>query len=90
MKAELRPEWDAHRDAEKVIAAAGPKVEHVAGDRAYYRIAEDKVVLPEPSQFPTRNGYYQTALHRMRSLHRPPGSHEPRHAQGRTGKRLWV
>ena len=59
----LRPEWDAHRDAEKVIAAAGPKVEHVAGDRAYYRIAEDKVVLPEPSQFPTRNGYYQTAMH---------------------------
>ena len=59
----VRPEWDAHRDAEKVIAASGPKVEHVAGDRAYYRIAEDKVVLPEPSQFPTRNGYYQTALH---------------------------
>ena len=61
--AEARPEWDAHRDAEKVIEASGPRVEHVAGDRAYYRIAEDKVVLPEPSQFPTRNGYYQTALH---------------------------
>ena len=59
----LRPEWDAHRDAEKVIAASGPTVHHVAGDRAYYRSAEDKVVLPEPSQFPTRNGYYQTALH---------------------------
>ena len=58
-----RPEWDAHRDAEKVIAASGAKVEHVAGDRAYYRIAEDRVVLPEPGQFPTRNGYYQTALH---------------------------
>ena len=61
--AQVRPEWDAHRDAEKVIAASGTTVEHVAGDRAYYRIAEDKVVLPEPSQFPTRNGYYQTALH---------------------------
>ena len=60
---QVRPEWDAHRDAEKVIAASGPTVQHVAGDRAYYRIAEDKVVLPEPSQFPTRNGYYQTALH---------------------------
>ena len=45
---QVRPEWDAHRDAEKVIAASGPTVEHVAGDRAYYRIAEDKVVLPEP------------------------------------------
>ena len=61
--AQARPEWDAHRDAEKVIAASGPKVEHIPGDRAYYRIEEDKVVLPEPSQFPTRNGYYQTALH---------------------------
>ena len=61
--AQARPEWDAHRDAEKVIEASGPRVEHVPGDRAYYRIAEDKVVLPEPSQFPTRNGYYQTALH---------------------------
>ena len=61
--AQARPEWDTHRDAERVIVAAGPTVRHVAGDRAYYRIAEDKVVLPEPSQFPTRNGYYQTALH---------------------------
>ena len=61
--AQARPEWDAHRDAEKVIEAAGPTVQHIAGDRAYYRMAEDKVVLPEPSQFPTRNGYYQTALH---------------------------
>ena len=60
---QARPEWDAHRDAEKVIEAAGPTVQHVAGDRAYYRMAEDKVVLPEPSQFATRNGYYQTALH---------------------------
>ena len=62
-EAQVRPDWDAHRDAEKVIAASGPTVVHVAGDRAYYRMADDKIVLPEPSQFPTRNGYYQTALH---------------------------
>ena len=61
--AQARPEWDAHRDAGKVIEASGPKVQHIPGDQAYYRIDEDKVVLPEPSQFPTRNGYYQTALH---------------------------
>ena len=78
---QVRPEWDAHRDAEKVIAASGPKVQHVAGDRAYYRIAEDKVVLPEPSQFPTRNGYYQTAPSRVRPFDRPPGSLGPRLAQ---------
>ena len=60
---QVRPEWDAHRDAEKVIAANGADVRHVAGDRAYYRMSEDTIVLPEQSQFPTRNGYYQTALH---------------------------
>ena len=27
--AQARPEWDAHRDAEKVIAASGAKVQHV-------------------------------------------------------------
>ena len=62
-QAQVRPEWDSHRDAEKVIAANGADVQHVAGDRAYYRMSEDKIVLPEPGQFPTRNGYYQTALH---------------------------
>ena len=50
-------------DAEKVSEASGATVEHVAGDRAYYRVAEDKVVLPKHDQFPTRNGYYQMALH---------------------------
>ena len=83
--AQARPEWDAHRDAEKVIEASGPRVEHVPGDRAYYRIAEDKVVLPEPSQFPTRNGYYQTALHECGHSTGHPGPHEPRHAQRRAG-----
>ena len=60
---QVRPEWDSHRDAEKVIAASGPTVEHVAGDRAVYLVSQDKIVLPEPGQFPNRNGYYQTALH---------------------------
>ena len=60
---QARPEWDAHRDAGKVIEASGPKVQHVPGNQAYYRIGEDQVVLPEPSQFPTRNGYHQTTLH---------------------------
>ena len=29
----------------------GIRVDHVAGDRAYYRLSEDRVVLPERSQF---------------------------------------
>ena len=59
------PEWQTHQEAERVIRASGTGVQHVAGDRAYYRLAEDKVVLPEHDQFPTRNGYYQTALHEV-------------------------
>ena len=63
-EAEATPEWDTHREADKVLRASGAKVQHVpGGDRAYYRMAEDKIVLPDPSQFATRNGYYQTALH---------------------------
>ena len=57
------PEWATHGEAEKIIRGSGVLVQHVPGDRAYYRIDEDQVVLPEPSRFLRRNGYYQTALH---------------------------
>ena len=63
-EAEATPEWDAHREADKVLRASGAKVQHVpGGDRAFYSPTEDKIVLPDPSQFATRNSYYQTALH---------------------------
>ena len=58
-----RTEWETHREADLVIQAGGAKVQHVEGDRAYYRLSEDKIVLPERSQFPTATAYYQTALH---------------------------
>ena len=35
-----------------MIEASGATVEHVAGDRAYYRVAEDKVVLPNTISSP--------------------------------------
>ena len=58
------PEWDTHREADKVLRASGAKRQHVpGGDRASYSPTEDKIVLPDPSQFASRNGYYQTALH---------------------------
>ena len=65
-------------------------MQHIAGDRAYYRIAEDKVVLPEPSQFPTRNGYYQTALHECgHSTGHPDRMNRDTLKEGR-GERLWL
>ena len=57
------PEWETHDKADQLIQAGGAKVQHVEGDRAFYRIAEDKIVLPERDQFPTATAYYQTALH---------------------------
>ena len=44
--------WKAHQQAEAVIKASGVSVNHVQGDRAYYSLGSDQVVLPEKTQFP--------------------------------------
>ena len=63
--AQAPPEWKAHADAEAVMRGSGVRIGHVAGDRAFYNLANDQVVLPEQGQFATANGYYQTALHEL-------------------------
>ena len=70
VKPEPKPEpgkaWQAHKRAEsEVIQASGVPVKHVQGDRAYYSLGSDQVVLPEKSQFPSADHYYQTALHEL-------------------------
>ena len=69
VKPEPKPEtgkaWEAHKRAEAVIKASGVPVKHVQGDRAYYSLGSDQVVLPEKSQFPSADHYYQTALHEL-------------------------
>ena len=57
--------WEAHKRAEDVIKASGVPVKHVQGDRAYYSLGSDRVVLPEKVQFPSADHYYQTALHEL-------------------------
>lgn len=59
------PEWKAHEQAEAIIEASGVDVRHQAGDRAYYNVRNDQVVLPEPGQFPSAGTYYQTAIHEL-------------------------
>ena len=59
------PEWEAHHTAERVIQESGVRVNHERGDRAVYNLQRDTVTLPEREQFPTANGYYQTALHEL-------------------------
>ena len=69
IKREPKPEpgkaWEAHKRAEDVIKASGVPVNHVQGDRAYYSLSSDRVVLPEKVQFPSADHYYQTALHEL-------------------------
>ncbi len=57
--------WDAHLDADKVLKESGVDIRHVKGDRAYYRLKTDDIVLPKWEQFPSANHYYQTALHEV-------------------------
>ena len=48
-----------------MLADSGVPVRHVAGDRAFYNLNRDEIVLPERVQFPSANHYYQTALHEL-------------------------
>ena len=59
------PEWERHERAEKMMANSGVPFRHVGGDRAFYRLAEDVVTMPERSQFATGDRYYATALHEL-------------------------
>ena len=57
--------WDAHLEADKVLKECGVDIRHVEGDKAYYRLKTDDIVLPKWEQFPSANHYYQTALHEV-------------------------
>ena len=63
------PVWEANKRVEGLIKHGkdhgGPTVVHQQGDRAYYNKAEDRVVLPDPSQFSGQTGYSNTALHEI-------------------------
>ena len=59
------PEWTGHEHAEALMRATGIRIDHVAGDRAYYDLGADRVVLPERSQFASQPAYTHTALHEL-------------------------
>ena len=64
-RAATTPQWEAQQNVEKVIRTNGVQVREVNGDRAYYNMHRDEIVLPERSQFRNAEGYYQTALHEV-------------------------
>ena len=59
------PAWEGHERAETLMRASGVRIDHVAGDRAYYNLKDDRVVLPERSQFASQDAYTHTALHEL-------------------------
>ena len=63
--AAVAPEWQGHERAEAVMQGSGVRIDHVAGDRAFYRPSEDRIVLPERSQFASQSAYTHTALHEL-------------------------
>ena len=59
------PLWKVHQHAERVLGDLGVPIRHLAGDRAFYSLKKDEITLPERSQFPSANHFYQTALHEL-------------------------
>ena len=58
-------EWERHEAAERILKASGVEIIHRGGERAYYSPHQDKIVLPERSQFKSNDAYYATALHEL-------------------------
>lgn len=61
----LGPEPERHARAEAILANSGAKIEHVPGDRAFYRSSTDMITLPMRNQFHSADAYYATALHEL-------------------------
>ena len=59
------PLWQAHEGADAVVEESKVSIRHVPGDRAFYSLHGDEIVLPERAQFPSANHYYQTVLHEL-------------------------
>jgi putative DNA primase/helicase len=57
--------WNPLEKAEQLIEAANPKLQHGAGDRAYYRPSTDSIHLPLKEQFSSAENYYSTLLHEL-------------------------
>ena len=57
--------WQRHGRAEQILARFDARINHVRGDQAFYRLADDSITLPVRAQFASADGYYATALHEV-------------------------
>ena len=58
-------QWEVSERAERLLQASEANIEHRGGDRAFYQIRDDKIVLPRQEQFRTPEAYYSTAMHEL-------------------------
>ena len=59
------PGWEPNARAMDLIEAAGAGVEHRDGDKAFYAVASDKIVMPHMAQFPVMEHYTATLMHEL-------------------------
>src|SRR5208337_2456677 len=57
--------WNPLEKAEQLVQAANPKLQHAAGNSAFYRPSTDSIHLPLKEQFPSAGDYYSTLLHEL-------------------------
>lgn len=58
-------EWERHTEAEAILKDSQARIDHMPGNRAFYRPSSDKITLPLREQFPSADNYYATALHEL-------------------------
>ncbi|WP_239423871.1 ArdC family protein [Snodgrassella communis] len=67
LKQEPLPEltWSSDNPAERILIASKAEIEHKPDNKAYYNLLQDKIVLPEQTQFADAGSYYAVALHEL-------------------------
>jgi len=58
-------EWERHERAETILTRFGVSIRYMHGDRAFYRLSDDTITLPERDQFSSGDRFYATALHEV-------------------------
>ena len=57
--------WSSDNPAERILIASKAEIEHKPDNKAYYNLLQDKIVLPEKTQFADAGSYYAVALHEL-------------------------
>ncbi|MCP1674581.1 antirestriction protein ArdC [Natronocella acetinitrilica] len=59
------PGWQRDAHADWLIKASGAAIDHDQGDRAFYAPLTDRIHMPPPGAFASRETYYATLFHEL-------------------------